>query len=63
MIETAGSVRGLYDAAFRHRFGAPETAIGTPGHLTLIPCAIPYAGVRLETSQLDLEAVIEGTGT
>lgn len=53
------SIQGLYDFAFRYRFGAPETAIGTPGRLTLIP----YAGVRLVKSQLDLEALIEGTGS
>ena len=53
------SIQGLYDFAFRYRFGAPETAIGTPGRLTVIP----YAGVRLVKTQLDLEAVIEGTGS
>jgi hypothetical protein len=52
------SIQGLYDFAFRYRFGAPETAIGTPGHLTVIP----YAGVRLVEAQLDLAAVIEGQG-
>jgi hypothetical protein len=52
------SIQGLYDFAFRYRFGGPETAIGTPGLLTVIP----YAGVRLVENQLDLAAVIEGQG-
>ncbi|MFN9546723.1 MAG: hypothetical protein ACK6AD_06595 [Cyanobacteriota bacterium] len=50
------SIQGLYDFAFRYRAGAPETAIGTPGQLSVIP----YAGVRLVNNQLDLAAVIEG---
>ncbi|MEB3318057.1 MAG: hypothetical protein VKO39_07955 [Cyanobacteriota bacterium] len=52
------SIQGLYDIAFRYRFGAPESAIGTPGQLSVIP----YAGVRLVKQQLDLAAVIEGEG-
>ncbi|MFN9622841.1 MAG: hypothetical protein ACK587_08430 [Cyanobacteriota bacterium] len=52
------SIQGLYDFAFRYRFGAPETAIGQPGRFSVIP----YAGVRVVKAQLDLEAVIEGNG-
>jgi hypothetical protein len=52
------AIQGLYDFAFRYRFGAPEGAIGTPGRFTVIP----YAGVRLVKNQLDLAAVIEGQG-
>jgi hypothetical protein len=52
------SIQGLYDFAFRYRFGAPEAAIGAPGRFSLIP----YAGVRLVQNQLDLAAVIEGQG-
>jgi hypothetical protein len=52
------SIQGLFDLAFRYRFGAPETAIGSAGQFSVIP----YAGVRLVKSQLDLGAVIEGTG-
>jgi hypothetical protein len=52
------SIQGLYDFAFRYRLGAPETAIGTPGRLTVIP----YAGVRLVEAQLDLAAVLQGEG-
>jgi hypothetical protein len=52
------SIQGVYDLAFRYRWGAPEAAIGRPGQLTLLP----YGGVRLLKSQLDLGAVIEGTG-
>jgi hypothetical protein len=52
------SIQGVYDVAFRYRIGAAETAIGTPGALSVIP----YAGMRLVKSQLDLAAVIEGTG-
>lgn len=53
-----GSIQAITDLAFRYRFGAPETAIGTPGQLSVIP----YAGVRLLKNQLDLAAVIEGDG-
>jgi hypothetical protein len=52
------SIQGIYDVAFRYRFGAPETAIGTPGQFSVIP----YAGVRLVKAQLDLAAVVEGNG-
>ncbi|MEB3259890.1 MAG: hypothetical protein VKP63_04595 [Cyanobacteriota bacterium] len=52
------SIQGVYDIAFRYRLGAEETAVGTPGALSVIP----YAGIRLVKSQLDLAAVIEGTG-
>jgi hypothetical protein len=52
------SIQGVYDFAFRYRLGAAETAIGTPGQVSVIP----YAGVRLVKSQLDLAAVIEGEG-
>ena len=52
------SIQGVYDFALRYRLGAPEQAIGTPGQLTVIP----YAGVRLVKTQLDLAAVVEGTG-
>jgi len=52
------SIQGVYDLALRYRLGAPEQAIGTPGQLTVIP----YAGVRLVKTQLDLAAVVEGTG-
>jgi hypothetical protein len=52
------SIQGVYDLALRYRFGEPETAIGSPGQFSVIP----YAGVRLVKSQLDLAAVIEGNG-
>jgi opacity protein-like surface antigen len=45
--------QGIYDFAFRYRFGERERAISTPGALTVIP----YAGVRV----LDLE--VETTST
>ena len=52
------SIQGIYDFAFRYRFGAMEKAIGTPGEATVIP----YAGVRVLRSQLDLLATLEGSG-
>lgn len=52
------SIQGIYDFAFRYRFGAMEQAIGRPGDLTVIP----YAGVRLLRNQLDLVATLEGKG-
>lgn len=52
------SIQGIYDFAFRYRFGEPETAIGTPGRFSVIP----YAGVRVVKAQLDLAAVVEGNG-
>lgn len=52
------AIQGIYDLAFRYRFGAVETAIGTPGQVTVIP----YAGVRVLKNQLDLSAVVEGSG-
>jgi len=52
------SIQGIYDFAFRYRFGAMEQAIGRPGDLTVIP----YAGVRVLRNQLDLVATLEGRG-
>jgi hypothetical protein len=52
------SIQGIYDFAFRYRFGAMEQAIGRPGDLTVIP----YAGVRVLRDQLDLVATLEGRG-
>lgn len=52
------SIQGIYDFAFRYRFGAVEQAIGKPGDLTVIP----YAGVRVLRNQLDLVATLEGRG-
>lgn len=52
------SIQGIYDFAFRYRFGAVEQAIGKPGDLTVIP----YAGVRVLRDQLDLVATLEGKG-
>lgn len=52
------SIQGIYDFAFRYRMGATEKAIGTPGETTVIP----YAGVRVLRSQLDLLATLEGRG-
>lgn len=52
------AIQGIYDFAFRYRIGAVETAIGTPGQLTLIP----YAGVRVLKNELELSAVLEGRG-
>jgi hypothetical protein len=52
------SILGIYDFAFRYRLGAAETALGHPGQLSVIP----YAGIRLVNSQLDLEAAVEGKG-
>jgi hypothetical protein len=52
------SIQGIYDFAFRYRFGAVEQAIGKPGDLTVIP----YAGVRVLRDQLDLVATLEGRG-
>ena len=36
-------VDGIYDLAFRYRFGAREAALGRPGQFTVIP----YAGLRV----------------
>lgn len=52
------AIQGMYDFAFRYRFGAVESAIGKPGQVTVIP----YAGVRVLKNELDLLGVLEGRG-
>jgi hypothetical protein len=52
------AIQGLYDFAFRYRFGTVESAIGKPGQVTVIP----YAGVRVLKNELDLLGVLEGRG-
>jgi hypothetical protein len=45
---------GIYDFALRYRFGEPETAVGKPGQFSIVP----YAGVRVIDTQLDVDAQV-----
>lgn len=49
---SVGLQQGLYDLAFRYRLGAPESALGERGQVTIIP----YAGARLISTVLDIGA-------
>ena len=48
--------QGIYDFAFRYRFGERERAIGTPGSLTVIP----YAGVRVVDLGVETTSTFQG---
>ena len=51
-----GAITGVYDLALRWRFGDRESAIGRPGHWTVIP----YAGMRMVQTRLDVTAQLTG---
>lgn len=48
--------QGIYDFAFRYRFGEREQPISTPGALTVIP----YAGVRVLDLGVETTSTFEG---
>lgn len=48
--------QGIYDFAFRYRFGERERAIGTPGAVIVIP----YAGMRVLDLGLETSSTFEG---
>jgi len=48
--------QGIYDFAFRYRFGDRERAIGTPGAVIVIP----YAGVRVLDLGVETTSTLEG---
>jgi len=52
------STTGVYDFAMRYRFGERQRAVGKPGDWWLIP----YAGVRLLQTRLDVDAQLQGNG-
>ncbi len=51
------SGNGVYDVALRWRWGARESAVGTPGSGWLIP----YAGMRVVHARLDVAAELQGS--
>lgn len=51
-----GFIEGIYDLAFRYRFGDREAATGEPGSYTIIP----YAGMRILNGDLDIVTSIGG---
>jgi hypothetical protein len=55
---TVSSSLGLYDLALRYRFGARESAVASPGSWSVIP----YAGIRLVDTSLNVDATIRGNG-
>lgn len=48
--------QGIYDFAFRYRFGGRERAIGTPGAVIMIP----YAGVRVVDLGVETTSTLAG---
>ena len=51
---SVGLQQGLYDLALRYRLGAPESAVGEKGEVTIIP----YAGARLISTVLNISTDI-----
>ena len=51
-----GQIQGLYDFAFRYRFGERESAIGEPGDFNVIP----YAGLRVIRERLTIDTSLRG---